>query len=332
VAIILTATAVRNARPGFARRELPDASCPGLNLSVEPSGTKRWTLRYRRPDGRSARLSLGSVYVTNEEPPTDPVIGGHMTLASARRLVAKLRHEIAQGRDPGAAHLNAKRCASTGDAKTFGGAARDFIEQHAMRNVRRWQEQSRLLGLQPTADGLKVIRGGLADSWSDKPIGEISGDDIFRIVDRTRERGALGLKRRAEGLTESRARAMYSCLSKMFAWLIEHRRIAANPCAAVHRPETPAARDRVLDDAEIVKFWRATDNVGAPFGTYFKVLLLTGCRLNEVAGMRRSEMEGTNWNIPGGRTKKDDLTSYLSRHWHTTSSPSGLAYLSRCVG
>ena len=39
------------------------------------------------------------------------------------------------------------------------------------------------------------------------------------------------------------------------------------------------------------------------FGPLLKLLLLTGCRLNEVAGMRRSEIEGGVWTIPGARTK-----------------------------
>src|SRR5260370_38702884 len=35
----------------------------------------------------------------------------------------------------------------------------------------------------------------------------------------------------------------------------------------------------------------------------FKMLLLTGCRLNEVAGMRRDDLSDTTWTIPGSRTK-----------------------------
>jgi hypothetical protein len=95
----LTATFVRNARPAAARKDIPDGACPGLYLSIEPTGSKRWALRYRRPDGsgrlkRSARLVLGSVHngVTDDTP---PVIGGHLTLAAARHLVAALRHDAA---------------------------------------------------------------------------------------------------------------------------------------------------------------------------------------------------------------------------------------------
>ena len=94
-------------------------------------------------------------------------------------------------------------------------------------------------------------------------------------------------------------------MSKMFSWLVQHRRVDKNPCDGVHRPETPQARDRVLSDAEIVTFWRAADGVGEPFGQLLKLLLLTGCRLNEVAGMRRAELseDGTTWTLPKERTK-----------------------------
>ena len=98
---------------------------------------------------------------------------------------------------------------------------------------------------------------------------------------------------------------MLSCLSKMFSWLVQHRRVSQNPCKDVHRPEASTARDRVLTDAEIVKFWRATDAERKELSALLKLLLLTGCRLNEVAGMTRAELsdDGATWNIPGSRTK-----------------------------
>jgi hypothetical protein len=258
MATTLTATAVKNARPAQARRDIPDAACPGLNLRVEPSGSKRWTLRYRRPDGRSARLMLGSVYAANQEPATEQVIGGHMTLAGARRLVATLQHEIALGRDPGAAHLTTKRRqrveADTRASNTFGTAARDFIEQYASKRIRRWKEQARLLGFRPNDDGLEIIKRGLADRWADKPVAEIDGHDIYQLIDETRQRGAPGLERRSDGPTEGRARAMHGCLSKMFKWLMQHRTgrdqslrwRASSGDTAVTRPRSVCFRDQEI--------------------------------------------------------------------------------------
>ena len=120
-----------------------------------------------------------------------------------------------------------------------------------------------------------------------------------------REKGAPGLERRANGPTEARAQTMFRTVSKMFAWLIAKRRLTQNPCAGVHRPETPPSRDRVLTDAEIAAFWRAAEAERVEFGALLKLLLLTGCRLNEVARMRRAELsdDGAVWTIPGARTK-----------------------------
>jgi integrase len=98
---------------------------------------------------------------------------------------------------------------------------------------------------------------------------------------------------------------MFACLSKMFAWLVERRRVKINPCIGVHKPKPPKSRNRVLSDAEIVKFWSACEEAAAPFGFALKLLLLTGCRLNEVGRMERSELsdDGSTWTIPGERTK-----------------------------
>jgi integrase len=272
----LTAVAVAKTKPASTRREIPDGGCRGLYLVIQPkSGARSWALRYRRPDGRPAKLVLGTVFdIADREPDTAPVVGGHHTLAMARRLATALRHEIAQGRDPAADHLAEKR----------------------RRNIAATER--------PTADGLEVIRGGLSDRWADKPLAEINSHDIYSLVDETRRRGAPGLAHRADGPAEGQARHMRSVLSTMFGWLVEHRRLETNPVAGVRRPDTPRSRDRVLTSDEIVKFWRATDAIGQPFGPAAKLLLLTGCRLAEVGRMTRAELSDDGaWSIPASRTK-----------------------------
>ena len=190
---------------------------------MQPSGAKSWALRFRRPSGKPAKLVLGSVYAAApKEPDTVPAIGGHLTLAAAHRLVTELRHQIAQGRDPAATHLAEKQhhriAALEAAENTFAVAAKDWIEQDASKNTRRWKEQARLLGLEP--DTLAFIPKGLAERWAERPVVEVDGHDIYGIVDETRRLGAPGLKRRSDGPTEGRARAMLSCLSTMFDWLI----------------------------------------------------------------------------------------------------------------
>ena len=98
---------------------------------------------------------------------------------------------------------------------------------------------------------------------------------------------------------------MYATLSKMFNWLLEKRRIKASPMANLKRPAPLPDRDRVLTDGEIIAFWRATDDMPKPFAAVLKLLLLTGCRREEVAGMEVKELSGDGlvWTIPSRRTK-----------------------------
>ena len=132
---------------------------------------------------------------------------------------------------------------------------------------------------------------------------DITADDLHRIVDEAREKGTPGLETRIKGPSDSRARKMFANLSKMFAWLSEKRRIRHNPLESLSRPKAPEARERVLSDEEVIKFWKAADKESYPFGPLLKLLLLTGQRSSEISGMRRSEISGDMWTIAKTRTK-----------------------------
>jgi integrase len=301
-----TAAAIERLKSANVRREIADGGCAGLYLVIQPgTGRKSWALRFRRPGGKTAKVTLGGVDLSRKEA-GEPVLGSPLTLAGARQLAAELHRQRAMGKDIIAAKHRDRLEREARGTRTFAAAAADFINQHARRKTRCWLEQARLLGLQPNAEGdLEVIPRGLSDRWRDRPIAEIDGDDVHAIVDEAREQGVPGLERRADGPTEARARAMFTALATMFRWLIGKRRLNENPCTGVTRPDTPEKRDRVLTDAEIVTFWRAADAERVEFGAPLKLLLLTGNRLNEVTGMRRAELsdDGTTWTIPGGRTK-----------------------------
>ena len=98
---------------------------------------------------------------------------------------------------------------------------------------------------------------------------------------------------------------MHQALSTLFGWLLQRRRVASNPCAGVWHSHPPVARERVLSETEIRWLWLGCDQITIPYGALFRLLLLTGCRLNEVTAMRRTELsdDGATWTIPGERTK-----------------------------
>jgi integrase len=99
---------------------------------------------------------------------------------------------------------------------------------------------------------------------------------------------------------------MYSALSKFFNWLARRPGvIGKNPVVGVERPGTPVARDRALNDNEVLWFWRACNDIGEPFGALLRLLLVTGARREEVARMTRGEIseDGTTWTLSAPRTK-----------------------------
>ncbi len=212
----LTAQSITKLKPGEGRREIPDSGCPGLYLVIQPSGRKSWALRYRQSNRRSVKLTLGPVDLSLVETEQSPVLGGPLTLAGAHVVAADLKRQRAHGQDVAAVARRNKLEKKAGVTKTFGDAAVDFIEQHAMPNTRRWTAQARLLGLR-AADGLEVIPGGLADRWRDKPLSELTDDDIYALIDEVREKGVPGLARK------SRKRSRLAVNRSAFTWDIKHR-------------------------------------------------------------------------------------------------------------
>ena len=55
----LTVPSVQKYTANAKRREIPDTKATGLYLVIQPkpSGAKSWALRFRRPDGRPAKMS-----------------------------------------------------------------------------------------------------------------------------------------------------------------------------------------------------------------------------------------------------------------------------------
>ena len=288
----LTDAAVHKYAATGKRRWIRDEGATSLFLVVQPSRYKSWVMRFRGPDGRPVKITLGPLYNGKETPGT-PVIGEPLTLAGARQLAAQVQRQRKQGSDPVAEHKARKHRARAEvedrNANTFAAAGSRFIEEHAKPTTRRWRETARLLGFDYDGTRIKV---GLAERWATKPVRAIDAHDVWNVIEEAR------------GIAPGRARALFSALSSMFGWLQRHRLTDANPCAGVHRPPAAAARERVLTNEEIRKFWDACEKLGTPFGPLFKVLLLTGCRLREVAEMRWDELrdDGT-WLLPGSRTK-----------------------------
>jgi integrase len=303
---ILTTISVQSYRPKASRREIADAKSTGLFLIIQPSGAKSWALRFRRPDGRPAKMTLGPVDFAEVETKDEPELGAPLSLGQARQLAASIHRQRTRGVDVIASHQADKArqrdAASTAAANTVTACAVEFVAEHKTKRgqrPRRWREDAAALGLHylpgcdPATTEPRVTAGSLADVWRDRPVSGIDGHDIHVVVDAARKHGSAG-----------RSRKLYAELSIMFSWLLRQRRVTSNPCVGVYRPGPPPSRERVLSDEEIRCFWKAAGRMSAPVGAMLRMLLLTGARLREVGGMPRAELgENGIWQIPGSRTK-----------------------------
>jgi integrase len=311
----LTDAAVKRYKPGKTRREIPDSKATGLYLVIQTTGAKSWALRFRRPDQRSAKLTLGPLD-TSAEPADEPVVGGPLTLGMARELAAKIHRERKRGIDVVAEEKAKKerkrREHSERIANTFGAAVIDFCHAYKpdrQHRLRYWRYMTRVLGLAypPNGGAPEIAKGSLADTWASKPLAEINDVDVHTVVRDARDHGIPGMGKYNKGKSDARGRAMHSALSLLFKWLLDERwpGVTSNPCLLVSRPKRAAVRDRVLKPEELRWFWAATERIGEPFGALLRLLLLTGCRRDEVAAMRWHELseDGMTWIIPSSRAK-----------------------------
>jgi integrase len=101
------------------------------------------------------------------------------------------------------------------------------------------------------------------------------------------------------------ARHARGALSGFYVWALGCGLCEANPVIGTIRPATSAEREHVLTDAELAAVWRACDS--DDYGKCVKLLILTGCRRQEIGGIAWSELnlEGPqpSWTLPKSRSK-----------------------------
>ena len=294
----LTVLNIQTWKPAAARQEILDRD--GLYLIVQPSGLKSWALRYRlKNGGKAVKHTIGSY----------PAI----SLKDARSEATRLRAEIERGANPHNEKVVARRRAAEVN-DTFEAVARRYIEEYQFRRNRSWEWTARLLGfavdteatvavkecppLLVVKDGSRDQRGrrprlSLADRWGKRRLGDIADTDIMAVLD--------GISTRTPIL----ANRLHAVLHKLFDWARSRKLVTANPCVGIERPASEQSRERVLDDKELRKVWQAADGLGHPYAGIVKLLILTGQRRNEIAGLRWSEvdMDERVLHLPPTRTK-----------------------------
>jgi integrase len=162
-------------------------------------------------------------------------------------------------------------------------------------------------------EAVRALRTAFAGMWN-RPAEELDHGGVMRALRALRKplKGApepRGSRTKGNAIASRTAAYGRAC----FTWASKHQLIKANPFDAVPLSDFKTeARDRVLTDDELASIWRAAEAPDAGvFGSLVRLLILTGQRREEVAGMAWSELSSDRqtWTIPGSRAKngKDHL-------------------------
>ena len=260
----LTDARIRSLRKKDGRYEVWDTE-PGFGLRIAPTGRKSFVYLYRF-EGKARRLTIGVYQRTS--------------LADARELVAKAVKKLEKGTDPGAEKIAARNALR--DAESFEELSYQWVKRWAKPNRKTWQEAQRQL----EADAIPV--------WGAKKAYDIKQKDVIELIEQIIDRGSPVMANRTLGL-----------LKQVFKFGVQRGIIDASPAVAIDKPAKENRRDRVLSEDEIRAFWVGLDNstMTDDVRTALRLCLVTAQRRGEVAGMRRSEIDGDWWTIPKERSK-----------------------------
>jgi integrase len=276
----LTAAAVSKLTPPEAGRvDYFDTTLPAFGLRISHTGARQFFLM-TRINGQLARLTIGRAKAREGEP--------GFTLAEARLKAGELAEMAHSGVDPRQVKARERQDNAEKAGNTFVVVGKRFMEQYVEPK-----------GLSPNSarEYRRALFGPDTAAWAKQPVASITRADVRAVLDAKMTEGKGGA-----------ANNLLTHLGKFFNWCAEKDLVDVPPTARISPPGTKIVGERTLAHAEIAEVWAAFEASGSIFSDLFKLLLLTGQRRAEVAGMRRAELSGLDgdsptWEIPAARTK-----------------------------
>jgi len=288
----LTDAAVQRFKaPPGGRIEYFDATLPGFGVRVagptgrSPEGRKSWVLFYRH-GGAQKRLTIEPGYPA-------------LSLADARKRAGEALALLSQGADPGAAKAETKAIAAR-KPDTVENVVAEFIKRHleGKRRAPRYIEETR-----------RNFDNHVLPRWRDRAIGSITRRDVIELLDAvvdtgTKVRADDGELRHIKGGPIAANRVL-AAVRALLNWALRRGLIETTPAALVERPGEETRRERTLSADELRFIWPAAEALGYPMGAFFRMVMLTGQRREEVATMAWAniDLEAKVWTIPAEMTK-----------------------------
>jgi integrase len=260
----LTDKAVERMAPKGRDTWIFDAAVPGLVLKVTIRGSKIWALWTKYPGSKNQTARTLGVWTPEG-----------VTVAAARKKAEAWRALVAQDIDPSEIERKERQAAEA--ARRAEMLSRDhtfarYAEAYgAARTNRRAKEDA------------KEIQRLLIPLLGPLPLAEISPRHVREAMAKLLARSPYA------------AKSGWDHLSGIFKSAVHEEAIPVSPLASldkrlIFKNAKMAPRQRVLSDAEVFALWRGAGRLGYPFTPFYRLLLLTGCRLSEIAEARWTEL------------------------------------------
>ena len=248
-----------------------DDELPGFGLRLRKSKhgvSKTYRIQYRvGSQQRSKHLDVRKV-----------------KLDDARKVANKLFAQAHLGVDPAAEKAKARAAAAVARLTLASVADRYLtVKQHALR-AGSYSESAYVAAVRYFKVHWAPLRGQSIESIRRPEI-------AARLQELTREHGR-----------SAAAKARYT-LSALYTWAMGEGLCESNPVVATNNPEAGVLpRERVLNDGELKAIFDACAD--DDFGNIVKLLTLTGCRRDEIGGLRWDEVDEAGvLTLPAKRTK-----------------------------
>ena len=240
------------------------ADTGGLYLVINAAGKKTWASRYTAPDGKR-RWQYHGDYPT-------------VTLAKARDLNRDVQEMAGQGVDP----------QNTGDGLSINPTLEEVYSLFIQKGVDRKGSPLR----ESTLNGYRqAFEKDILPAIGKRKIRDLRKRDILPALEKIISRGS-----------ENQANQVYRRLQRVMSFAAARDIIEINPMASMEPVGETNRRDRVLTEGEIKAFlsWKPRSDQARRI---LRLILITGARPGEVAGMSQDEIDGDWWTIPAERTK-----------------------------
>jgi integrase len=253
-----------------------DDMLAGFGIRVGANGTRTFIAQYTL-GGVKRRMPFGQFGDAKE---------GKLTVAKARSRAMAILGAVQEKRDP-----FAEEKAKIAQVKTEAAVNKQAITLDQL--IDAWEQDRTKAGKRDSY--LRIATAALRRAFKDdlgRAAADLSEEDAERQIGQIEEdAGPIAANRL---LAYGRA-----CYGRG----VRKRLVDFNPFVRIDPPAAEQSRERVLTDAELLTIWKAADALPAPYGSWVHMLILTGQRRSEVAGMQWSELSDGMWHMPSQRTK-----------------------------